>query len=112
MNNKIQLARKLRQNATIQERILWKKLRNPPFTNFKFRRQYPIGCYIMDFVCIEKLLIIEIDGGQHNKDAGIFYDCERTKYLNNRGFKVIRFWNSDVDNNLEGVCIEILKNLN
>ena len=111
MNNKTQLARKLRQNATRQEHKLWKELRNSQFSNFKFRRQYPIGHYIVDFVCIEKLLIIEIDGGQHNEDACIFYDCERTKYLNSRGFKVIRFWNSDVDKNLEGVCIEILRNL-
>ena len=111
MNNKIQLVRKLRKNATRQERILWKILKNSQFANFKFRRQYPIGRYIVDFVCIEKFLIIEIDGGQHNEDVSIFDDCERTKYLNNRGFRVIRFWNSDVDSNIEGVCIEILKNL-
>lgn len=107
MNN-TSLARKLRRNLTTQERILWKILRNSNINNLKFRRQYPIGNYIADFVCIEKMLIIEIDGGQHNDDLHKEYDIERTKYLEERGFKVLRFWNSDINNNLAGVYEKIM----
>lgn len=88
---------------------MWKILRNSNMNNIKFRRQYPIGNYIADFVCIEKMLIIEIDGGQHNQDADKQYDTERTKYLENRGFKVLRFWNSDINKNISGVYEEIKK---
>lgn len=101
----------LRKNMTTQERILWQFLRKKSINGLKFRRQYPIGNYIVDFICNEKKLIIEVDGGQHNKDKNIIYDEERTKYLETKGYKVIRFWNYDIDNNIEGVYQKILKYL-
>lgn len=103
------LARNLRKNSTLQERILWKLLRNSNINNLKFKRQYPIGNYIVDFICIEKMLVIEIDGGQHNEDLNIKLDNERTKYLESRGFRVLRFWNTDIDKNLGGVYQELMK---
>ena len=109
MNNKIQLARNLRKNSTKQELILWKLLRNYGMKNLKFKRQYPIGNYIVDFICKEKWLIIELDGGQHNEPDNILYDEERTNYLNSRGYRVLRFWNTDIDKNLKGVYDMILQ---
>ena len=88
---------------TPQELKLWGILRNRKFKNLTFKRQYPIGDYIVDFICKEKWLIIEIDGGQHNTPDAIEYDKIRTEYLKNRGFNVIRFWNNDIDNNIDGV---------
>lgn len=111
MNSRIILARQLRKNSTKQERILWKLLRNNHLKNFKFKRQYPIGNYIVDFICGDKWLIIEIDGGQHNQEEDIIKDTERTDYLKSRGFKVIRFWNCDIDKNIQGVYKRILKEL-
>ena len=107
----VNLARLLRKNATKQERILWQILRNSNLKNYKFKRQHPIGNYIVDFVCKEKMLVIELDGGQHNQQNEILYDNERTKYLESRGFKVLRFWNNDVDNNVFGVYEVIMKHL-
>lgn len=104
-------ARNLRKNMTKQERILWQFLRKKNINNLKFRRQYVIGNYIVDFICNEKKLIIEIDGGQHNEDKNIIYDQERTNFFETKGYKVIRFWNSDIDNNLDGVYLDILKHL-
>jgi len=111
MGKLTELARNLRKNATQQERILWKLLRNSNIKNYKFKRQYPIGDYIVDFICKEKLLIIELDGGQHNQQKNIVSDDIRTKYLESRGFKVLRFWNNDVDKNIEGVYEVILRHL-
>ena len=109
--NTTEKARILRKNMTKQERILWTFLRKKNINNLKFRRQYPIGNYIVDFICNEKKLIIEIDGGQHNENKNITYDQERTKYLESKGYKVIRFWNNDIDNNIEEVYLDILKHL-
>ena len=109
--NTTERARTLRKNMTKQERILWQFLRKKSIYGLKFRRQYPIGNYIVDFICNAKKLIIEIDGGQHNEDKNIIYDNERTKYLETKGYKVIRFWNHDIDNNIESVYREILKHL-
>ena len=111
MNEKYSKARELRQNSTPQEIMLWTLLRNRQYKNYKFRRQYPIGNYIVDFICREKRLIIELDGGQHNEPNNIEYDKERTEFLKSKGYKVIRFWNNDVDNNIEGVFEVIRKNL-
>lgn len=109
--NTTEKARTLRKNMTKQERTLWQFLRKKSINGLKFRRQYPIGNYIVDFICNAKKLIIEIDGGQHNQDKNIYYDKERTKYLETKGYTVIRFWNQDIDNNIEGVYQEILKHL-
>ena len=103
MDEKYIKARSLRKKSTIQEQKLWNLIRNRQLNNLKFIRQYPIGTYIVDFACREKKIIIEIDGGQHNQDKNILYDTERTKYFEKLGYKVIRFWNNDIDNNIEGV---------
>lgn len=108
MDNKTILARQLRKNSTKQERVIWKLLRNSNIKHYKFKRQQPIGNYIVDFMCKEKMLIIEIDGGQHNENDSLLYDKERTNYLESRGFKVIRFWNNDIDKNISGVYETIL----
>lgn len=111
MGNNTELARNLRRNMTKQERLLWKILRNSNLNNCKFKRQYPIGNYIVDFVCREKWLIIELDGGQHNEQENRNKDNIRTRYLEERGFRVLRFWNNDIDQNVSGVYNEILRNL-
>jgi very-short-patch-repair endonuclease len=99
----IQLGKALRRQGTPVERILWQILRNRQLAGVKFRRQQSLGTYIVDFVCYERKLIIEIDGGQHNQERIASKDDTRTKWLNSQGFQVIRFWNSDVTNNYEGV---------
>lgn len=88
-----QRARDLRKNSTDAERHLWYYLRANRI-EFKFKRQVPLGEYIVDFVCLEKRLIIELDGGQHMDNQA--YDSKRTAWLMTQGFKVLRFWNHDV----------------
>jgi len=103
MNDLLAKARTLRKNQTPQERKMWNLLRHHRFYGFEFRRQYIIDNYIVDFVCLEKMLVIELDGGQHNETANIKYDTRRTKYIESKGFKVIRFWNDEIDNDINGV---------
>jgi len=86
---------------TFAERVLWKHLRSKQLNGLKFRRQQPIGPYIADFVCYEKRLIIEVDGGQHAVD--VEKDRVREQFLNGEGFRVIRFWNNEVLGNINGV---------
>jgi len=88
-------AKRLRKQSTPMEIKLWQMLRSRRFENLKFRRQCPIGSYIVDFICIEKKLIIEIDGGQHSEPDERAYDEKRTAYLNHLGYKVVRFWNNE-----------------
>jgi very-short-patch-repair endonuclease len=83
----------MRSAPTDAERVLWRLLRAKRFAGFKFRRQAPLGRYIVDFVCLEKRLIIEADGGQHNGSA---QDAERDAWLTAQGFHVVRFWNHEV----------------
>ncbi len=109
MNSKLSLIRYLRYNMTGQERKLWQIIRKRAINNFRFRRQYPIGKYIVDFICREKKLIIEVDGGQHNTKENIQADKERTEYLESKGYKVLRFWNNEIDKNIEGVYSKILQ---
>ncbi len=87
-------ARDLRTSQTDAERALWAKLRNRRFASFKFRRQVPLGTYIVDFVCFAEKLIIELDGGQHTTQ--VEYDKRRTDWLMSEGFRVIRIWNHQV----------------
>jgi len=109
MNNLRENAKFLRKNMTQQEQKIWSVIRNRQFYGFRFLRQYVIGSYIVDFICRERNIIIEIDGGQHNTSESIVYDEERTKYLETKGYKIIRFWNCDIDNNIEGVYEELKK---
>ena len=105
-NNAIEL----RNNATKQEKKLWKYL-NKSQLGYKFRRQQPIDRYIVDFFCPSLNLIIELDGGQHNEDNNIVYDDIRTEFLNKLGYRVLRIWNNDIDKNIEGVVEYIKANL-
>ncbi len=102
-------AKALRKNSTDAERVLWHRLRAHRFAGYKFRRQQPIGSYIVDFVCFEKGVIIELDGGQHATQ--VTYDAERSAWLQSQGFHVLRFWNHDVLQNLEGVTEVIIEEL-
>ena len=105
-------ARALRKRLTPQEAKLWMKLRELKAFGFHFRRQAPIGRYIVDFVAFGARLVIEIDGGQHGMKEGFRVDRERDAFLGSRGFSVLRFWNSDVDRNLSGMMQSILIALN
>lgn len=91
------IAKNLRKRPTDAESILWKHLRLKQIEGFKFRRQVPIDNYIADFVCFEKRLIIEIDGGQHAIES--VKDGKRDEYLRENGFKILRFWNNEVFGN-------------
>ena len=103
------IARMLRQRSTEAERVLWRKLRGRQLEGYKFRRQQLVGPYIVDFVNFEKGIIIELDGGQHATDRES--DTEREAWLRGEGFQIIRFWNNDVFQNLEGVLEAIRRNL-
>lgn len=94
-------ARELRKNPTDAERYLWQYLRFRQFGGYKFRRQQPLGRYIVDFVCLEQKLVIEIDGGQHSTQ--VQYDQERSAWLEAQGFRVLRFWNNEVLREVETV---------
>lgn len=83
-------------------------MRSKQLRKLKFRRQQPIGRYIVDFVCFEQLIVIEVDGGQHAENNK---DKTRDKWLNDQGFKVLRFWNNDVLENIEGVLESLYKSL-
>jgi very-short-patch-repair endonuclease len=107
----VNLVRELRQKQTDAESILWARLRNQRFEGVKFRRQHPIGNYIVDFASLDAKLIIEIDGGQHNESTMIKEDQQRTKWLETKGFDVVRFWNSDVFENINGVMEKIQESL-
>ncbi|KKP97634.1 MAG: hypothetical protein US25_C0005G0007 [Candidatus Moranbacteria bacterium GW2011_GWE1_36_7] len=100
------IRKKLRKDATPQEIILWSRLRRGKL-GYKFRRQHSIGKYIVDFYCSEKKLIIELDGWQHREEVNDGYDIERTKFLESLGYRVLRFWNNDVNKNIEGVVLKI-----
>ena len=102
-------ARQLRKNPTNVERLLWQQLRFWQIDGYKFRRQQPLGNFIVDFVCLGKRLIVELDGGQHAQQEN--YDAERDAWLRNQDFTVLRFWNNDVLTNMDGVVETIAKTL-
>jgi very-short-patch-repair endonuclease len=99
-------ARELRNNATDVERLLWRRVRNSQLEGVKFRRQQPIETYIVDFISFEKKIVIELDGGQHAESSE--YDEQRSACMRANGFTVVRFWNNDVLENIEGV-LEIIR---
>lgn len=99
-------AQELRRQQTDAERKLWSRLRNRQLSGFKFRRQFPVGQYILDFVCLDRKLAIELDGGQHAEQVP--YDDRRRIFLEAEGFTVLRFWNPTVFLETEGVLETIL----
>jgi very-short-patch-repair endonuclease len=104
-----QRSRKLRKEMTDAESRLWKEIRKKQLHGYKFRRQYPVGNYVLDFVCLNAGLVIEIDGGQHQESFA--YDQKRTLWLEQQGYRVLRFWNNEVLYNiyevLEVICNEL-----
>ncbi len=102
----------LRKNMTDTEKRLWQYIRKEQINGLKFRRQQPIGPYIADFTCQSKRLIIEIDGGQHNESKNIEYYEKRTEYLQKTGYTVLRFWNNEISQNIEGVIEKIIETAN
>ena len=100
-------ARKLRKDQTNAEQILWKILRNRKFLRYKFRRQYPIPPYIIDFYCHECHLAIEIDGGQHAEESEQERDLVRENFLKEKGITILRYWNFEILQQLESVLESI-----
>jgi very-short-patch-repair endonuclease len=103
-----ELAQKLRDDSTDAERLFWSRVRRHALCGHKFKRQVPIGNYIVDFVCFDSKVIVELDGGQHANDAD---DQIRDTWLQGEGFRVLRFWNNEVLTNIDGVVEMVLKNL-
>lgn len=108
-STKIKLARKLRRTQSNAEAIFWREVRGRLLAGFKFRRQVPMDNYIVDFVCESAKLIVELDGHQHADTVEA--DLARTTVLETKGYRVARFWNDDVYDNLDGVINEVLREL-
>lgn len=96
-------ARRLRERATRAEVLLWRSLERVPVANTHFRRQVPIGRYVVDFACLAARLVIELDGGHLAEAEQVKADADRTAWLESEGYRVLRFWNREVEENLEGV---------
>jgi very-short-patch-repair endonuclease len=109
--SKIEIARKLRGESTVAEKLLWKQLKNRQLHGFKFVRQEPIGPYFADFVCREMKLVVEIDGDTHSTGEEVAHDARRTTYLEQRGYRVIRFWNIEVKEGMDGVLAALIRAL-
>lgn len=103
-------SRELRKHQTDAERKIWQRLRDRNFLNLKFKRQYVIDSYIVDFCCPEKMLIIEIDGSQHQDQKS--YDDNRKKHLEGKGYTIIRFWNNEVLKEPEVILDAIYQKIN
>ena len=103
-------ARRMRHEPTDAERKFWAAVRGRRFAGYKFKRQYPIGPYIADFVCVEQRLIVELDGSQHAQQAE--YDEARTAYLKQCGFRVLRYWNDDFLRMKEVILEDVWRALN
>jgi len=99
------VARRLRKTSTDAEIRLWSKLRRKQLEGFRFRRQHPMGAYVVDFFCADARLVVEVDGGQHADRVA--HDDARTRWLEERGYRVLRFWNNEVLANTEGVLLTI-----
>jgi very-short-patch-repair endonuclease len=104
------LVRELRKNSTDAEKHLWHFLRAKRLKGYKFRRQHLLYPFVVDFICLEKKLVVELDGGQHAEQR--HYDENRTLYLQSKGYRVLRFWNNEIFQETEAVLSEILYNLN
>src|SRR5262245_46573405 len=95
----------MRADATKAENLLWQALRNKQLEGMKFKRQVPLDGCILDFVCFEARLIVEVDGGQHSESPR---DAARDRHFETQGFRTIRFWNDEIERNLDAVCLAIL----
>jgi very-short-patch-repair endonuclease len=104
-------AKYLRKNSTDAERLLWRELRSRQLAGHKFRRQQPLGRFIVDFVCLEERLVVEVDGGQHRDATHSKYDAERDAWLAKEGFRVLRFWDHQVLREIEAVKATIWRAL-
>src|SRR4030042_4305076 len=102
-------ARVLRQHLTDAERRLWYHLQNRQLGGWKFRRQHPVGPFIVDFICLEKKVVIEVDGGQHAENEEL--DTQRSAYLKEKGYHILRFWNNEVLQETEAVLNAIFASL-
>jgi len=102
-------ARRLRREMTDAERKLWYAVRAQRLYGMTFRRQVPIGRFIVDFFCPAHRLIIELDGGQHGADEALGYDTQRSAWLAANGYRVLRFWNRELLTNIDGVLTAILE---
>ena len=100
-------ARRLRTNSTDAEHRLWLKLRRMPTYGTHFRRQVAIGPYVVDFACMRARLVIEVDGSQHAIESVLQRDTGRTQWLEREGYRVIRFWNNEISQNMNGVLEKI-----
>jgi very-short-patch-repair endonuclease len=100
-------AKRLRANTTPHERTLWRALKELPIEGTHFRRQAPIGPYVVDFFCPARKLIIELDGGHHNEDEAAARDRERQGWLEQEGYRIVRFWNSEINGDLNAVMERI-----
>lgn len=107
----VQQARALRQASTTAEQLLWRHLRNRQLAGAKFRRQHPLGPYILDFVCLEHGLVVELDGGQHADLQAQAYDQQRSAWLQQQGLRVLRFWNHEVVQQTNEVLARVLQAL-
>ncbi|WP_416406950.1 endonuclease domain-containing protein [Agrobacterium rosae] len=101
-------ARTMRKDSTLAENMLWQAIRGGKLEGFKFRRQVPLHNVILDFVCFEAKLIIEVDGSQHAENET---DERRDDFLGKHGFRILRFWNDEIERNLDFVCLSILSQL-
>ena len=109
--NPVAVARRLRRDQTEEEKDLWRALRAGRFVGFKFRRQHPIGSYILDFYCPTAKLSIELDGFQHGLPTHRMRDEERERFLSTQGIEEMRFWNHQWNKSREGVLLEIWNTL-
>lgn len=104
-------ARDLRNNMTEAEHKLWNRLRNKSLNGHRFRRQHPIGKYIVDFACVREKFVIEVDGATHGELHEIQYDERRTECLETQGWKIIRYGNDEIYKNIDDVLDDIYAHL-
>jgi very-short-patch-repair endonuclease len=105
----LERSRQLRVRQTVHETILWAYLRSGRLGGLKFRRQFPICRFIVDFCCFEKQIIVELDGRQHGEKEHVEKDHIRDEILRAKGYKILRIWNNEINNNLEGVAERIMQ---
>ena len=106
-SSKTEITRKLRRNSTDAEKRMWRELRDQQLGGAKFRRQHPIGPYIVDFCCLERRVVVELDGGQHAVRSAS--DQRRDRWFETQGYQVLRIWNHEVMANIEGALRRILE---